>query len=111
MLSHFIEFSGVTCPNLCWITTSEPAVKRFWSVATPKYCFPRALNLASTLVDPAAEPVVVRVVVERVVAALDVRLEVVVATTIGVVVLLVLTVVEEEVVVRRVVVVPVTWRH
>lgn len=59
MLSHFIEFSGVTWPNRCWITTSEPAWRRFLSVATPKYSFPRALNLASTLVEPAAEPVVV----------------------------------------------------
>ena len=88
MDSHFIEFSGVTCPNRCWMIGADPLVKRFWSVATPTNNFPLAWNFSCKLVDPAAFPVVVRemVVVERVVGLAVV---VVVVMTTGVVVVVV----------------------
>jgi hypothetical protein len=63
-LAHFIEFSGVTCPKILWMIAAFcPAVKRFWSVATPKYCLPRLLIAAWRLLGSAGADEVVEVVV------------------------------------------------
>lgn len=47
--SHFIEFSGVTCPKSCWITAADlPVDSRFWSVAVPKYNLPLAVFVVAS---------------------------------------------------------------
>jgi hypothetical protein len=63
-LIHFIEFSGVTCPKMFrMIAAFWPAVRRFWSVATPKYCLPRLLIASWRLLGFAGADEVVDVVV------------------------------------------------
>lgn len=48
--SHFMLFSGVTWPKSALMMAAFcPLVSRPWSVATPKYFLPLALNLASML--------------------------------------------------------------
>jgi len=51
--SHFILFSGVTCPKFAWTMAAFfPVVRRPWSVAIPKYFLPLARNFTSTLFCP-----------------------------------------------------------
>ena len=45
--SHFMLFSGVTCPKFALMTAALfPDERRPWSVARPKYFFPWETNLA-----------------------------------------------------------------
>jgi hypothetical protein len=79
MVSHFMLFSGVTCPKSALMRAAFcPDVRRPWSVATPKYFLPCATNfalreLAEELpVGPLAEPVEDTVEVTRVVVGVSV---------------------------------------